>query len=225
MDSCNRPPEDFGPWLQQFDGMPYDYLNPSPEQVSIQRIAHSLARLERYNGHTSRRSIRVGAHSVAVARTIWAMTNNPYAAMAGLLHDGAESVTGDLTRPFQEALFHLCPEAKAAKKAIEDTFNKAMLAAAGLPENLLEEYHDIVKRVDNAAVITEKQLGMAEPRRPWRLQGESLDFLVGSVAAGLALSHYGSREDDIYSEFMTLYYRYVELIQVCAAARDKKGSK
>lgn len=66
--------------------------------VDIKDIAHSLARLQRFNGH-SHGNINVAAHCIWMAKK--ATDGNK---LDALLHDAAEAYTGDLTRPLKYLL-------------------------------------------------------------------------------------------------------------------------
>lgn len=71
-------------------GREVDPFNLRVDQVDIYDIAHSLARLCRYNGHC-RGWLSVARHSVSVARAC-----PPNIQLYGLLHDAAEAYLGDL---------------------------------------------------------------------------------------------------------------------------------
>jgi len=82
-----------------YTGKKFDLLNPKPEQVCMEDIAHSLAYQCRYTGHT-REFYSVAQHCVLMARN----PNLPGNPMAKLLHDAAEAYIGDIARPWKNLL-------------------------------------------------------------------------------------------------------------------------
>lgn len=111
-------------WMQTFTGLAFDYINPKPEQVSLEDIAHHLATAAiRFNG-ASREPYPVAQHSVWVADYVRAkhaegphalilnpwtgeekvIDRAPWTEMAGLMHDTPEAYTGDAVRPWKKLL-------------------------------------------------------------------------------------------------------------------------
>ena len=88
-------------------GRRLDLLDPRPEDIAIEDIAHGLARVARWNGQTIGPHIfSVAQHSLLVETifTAAAPGSSAAATLAALLHDGAEYVVGDLISPFKAAL-------------------------------------------------------------------------------------------------------------------------
>ncbi len=85
-----------GYFQQTFTGRRFYVEDPRPEDVFIVDIAHHLAMLVRYNGAVLR-YYSVAEHCVHVSRLV-----SPRNAMWGLLHDAAEYVVGDMTRPLKK---------------------------------------------------------------------------------------------------------------------------
>ena len=79
-----------GSWLQTYTGIQFWPLDPRPEEIDIQDIAHALSLLCRFNGHCQR-FYSVAEHSVHVS-TILA----PEFGLWGLLHDAAEAYLSDI---------------------------------------------------------------------------------------------------------------------------------
>lgn len=82
-----------GGWMQTYTGRKFHPFDPKPEEIVIEDIAHALASLCRFAGHT-RIFYSVANHSVLVARHCPASL-----ALAGLLHDAAEAYLIDLPAP------------------------------------------------------------------------------------------------------------------------------
>lgn len=82
-----------GDWMLTVTGRTFWPLDPRPEEVAIEDIAHSLAHQCRYAGHTSA-FYSVAQHSVLVAENL-----PPELRLWGLLHDASEAYLVDLPRP------------------------------------------------------------------------------------------------------------------------------
>jgi hypothetical protein len=99
-----------GRWIQTFTGRKVFPLDLKPEDIDELDIAHSLARLCRFNGHC-REFYSVAQHSIHVASML-----TPEFFLAGLLHDASEAYLGDLSRPLKvlpEFAFYRAAEERA----------------------------------------------------------------------------------------------------------------
>ena len=84
-----------GGWCATYTGMQFWPLDPRPEDICIEDIAHALALQCRFNGHTTE-FYSVAEHSVRVSRAC-----PPAFALWGLLHDAPEAYIGDMVRPLK----------------------------------------------------------------------------------------------------------------------------
>lgn len=94
-------------WQRMLSGRRLDLLDPRPEDIAIEDIAHGLARVARWNGQTLGPHVfSVAQHSLLVEAIFLAADPlaGPAAVLAALLHDAAEYVVGDLISPFKAAL-------------------------------------------------------------------------------------------------------------------------
>lgn len=82
-----------------YTGKAFDLLNPKPEMVCIEDIAHSLAYQCRYTGHT-REFYSVAQHCVLMAEN----PDLPGDPLQKLLHDADEAYIGDMARPWKNLL-------------------------------------------------------------------------------------------------------------------------
>ncbi len=82
-----------------YTGKIFNLLEPKPEMVCIEDIAHSLAFQCRYTGHT-REFYSVAQHCVLMARNP-DLLGDP---MEKLLHDADETYIGDIARPWKNLL-------------------------------------------------------------------------------------------------------------------------
>lgn len=87
-----------GYWIQTFTGKKIDLLEPSPDDICKEDIAHALSQICRFCGHCDE-FYSVAQHSVLVKRIA-----PPEFAIEALLHDAHEAYLGDVTRPLKLAL-------------------------------------------------------------------------------------------------------------------------
>lgn len=103
-----------GPTIRLYGGTYFDFLNPDDSEYGIEDVAHALAHINRFNGHTDR-FYSVAQHSVLASYHV-----QPGFEYDALMHDAPEFVVGDMTRPLSE----LCPDYKALKKEIEASVSR-----------------------------------------------------------------------------------------------------
>lgn len=82
-----------------YTGKVFNLLNPKPEMVCIEDIAHSLAYQCRYTGHV-KFFYSVAQHCVLMARN----RDLPGDPLQKLLHDAAEAYIGDIVSPWKKLL-------------------------------------------------------------------------------------------------------------------------
>lgn len=132
-------------------GLPVDLLEPDPSSFKVADIAHALAVSNRFVGHTEV-PYSVAQHSVLVSYAC-----DPEDAREGLFHDGAEFVTGDLSRAMKRL-----PELEPAWEPIESRIHRAMCRALGIREAIPPS----VKRADDVLAVTEMRDLFDPPRKP-----------------------------------------------------------
>lgn len=94
------------PWIITYTGKKFVLEAVTPDMIDIVDIAHALARLPHWNGHTyGEYAFSVAQHSIMVA---WLMRG--IAPMHGLLHDAEEAYLGDITRPLKSIIIREWPE-------------------------------------------------------------------------------------------------------------------
>lgn len=128
-------------WILTFTGKQFYHLRPSEEMICVEDIAHSLAQLCRWTGHT-RFHYSVAQHSVYCSMLV-----KPEFALQALLHDGSEAYLGDMNRPLKHFT-----GAGPAYIEIEAQVEKVICKKFGLPYPLSPE----VKVADNAMLYTER---------------------------------------------------------------------
>jgi uncharacterized protein len=138
-------------WQRMLSGRRLDLLDPSPQDIEIEDIAHGLARVARWNGQT------LGDHAFSVAQHALLVEEIASALapagpgdwqLAALLHDSPEYVIGDLISPFKAAV-------GLDYKAFEIKLLQAIHRRFGLPPALPDEVVACIKRADRIAAYYE----------------------------------------------------------------------
>lgn len=174
-----------GDWMQTYTGRQFWPLDPRPDEVCIEDIAHALSQLCRYAGHC------LSFYSVAQHSVLISLHCRPEHALWGLLHDAAEAYICDLPRPVKRSIQQY--------KEIERDVERAVAERFGLPWPMPPE----VKDIDNRILFDEREQLMAPPPRPWRLYGPPLGIAIEpmppTAAKAAFLDRYHSlltREDE-----------------------------
>ncbi len=144
----NPPPR---AWQRMLSGRRLDLLDPSPNDIEIEDIAHGLARVARWNGQT------VGTHALSVAQHVLIVEDIAHDVcpdwplsfrLAALLHDAPEYVIGDLISPFKTAI-------GLDYKAFENQLLRAIYLRFGIDDPLPSAAATAIKRADQIAAYYE----------------------------------------------------------------------
>jgi len=138
-----------GPVIQTRSGIYFNLLNPRPEDVRIEDIAHALANLCRFGGHT-REFYSVAQHSCLVAALV-----PDHLKLHALLHDAAEAYCGDMISPLKMCVPGYVTIQKRIEAAVAERFN--------IPHELPAE----IKRADLVALATERRDLMPDCPHKW----------------------------------------------------------
>ena len=133
-------------WIETYTGRRFYILDPQPEQIQIEDIAHSLSLLCRFTGHV-KYFYSVGQHSLLGSHLV-----PPQDALWFLLHDASEAYIGDMNRPLKHAT-----RAGDAYVPVEANIMRAICRRFGLSE----EEPRSVRLADNAMLYAEKEQLMA----------------------------------------------------------------
>lgn len=173
-----------GDWMQTATGGVFWPIDPRPEEVDIQDIAHALSNQCRYAGHTLD-FYSVAQHSVLVSENV-----DPKFALWGLLHDASEAYLSDVIRPVKPSLTNY--------RALEDRLMRVICERFALPgEGVMPAE---VQRVDNAILADEMASLMAFPPKDWRLPQPPLGIEILGWEPAFAKARFLARFRDLTSE-------------------------
>jgi len=147
-------------WIQTYSGLAFWPMDPKPEHVRIEDIAHALSMKCRYSGHT-RKFYSVAEHSVYVSRYV-----SDDSALWALLHDAGEAYLPDVPRPIKSAMTGFAK--------IEDRVMRAVCEKFGLPEEMPGDVHS----ADYAILHDEKAALMDPEAADWGLKGRGLGVTI-----------------------------------------------
>lgn len=128
-------------WIQTYTGRAFYPLDPDPAVVVIDDIAHALANLCRFTGHTR------GFYSVAQHSVMIALVLPKELALEGLLHDSPEAYLSDVVRPIK---YH---SSFGFYRETERKVERAVRTAFGL----MDVEPDEVKQADKRMLSTERR--------------------------------------------------------------------
>lgn len=136
-------------WILTYSGQQFDLLRPTAAMVKPIDIAHALARLCRFNGHT-RHHYSVAQHSLIVASLVAEEHQ-----LVALLHDATEAYIGDMVRPLKAVM----PEYQVIEHQIWLVICERFAMRPDLPAS--------VKRADLIALATERRDLMIDHPGEW----------------------------------------------------------
>jgi uncharacterized protein len=171
-----------GDWLQTFTGGCFWPLDPRPDEVRIEDIAHSLSMRCRYGGH-SRAFYSVAEHSVLISIAV-----PQQHALWGLLHDAAEAFSADVPRPLKQCL----PD----WKPMEARIMAAVCTRFGLPH----AEPAAVKAADNAILADERAALMATCAQEWDVLPPPLGVVIRGFAPWDAEERFLRRFQELSAE-------------------------
>ena len=153
--------------IATFTGQAVAPLNPDPETLFIEDIAHALSNACRFVGHVDR-FYSVAQHSVLCSDLV--AKKAPDLALTALMHDASEAYLSDIARPIKSQ-----PEFGDVYKAVETGLEVVIANRFGL----YYPYPEIIKWADNVLLRSEQRDLM--PRTPEALKfthGEFLPFFI-----------------------------------------------
>jgi hypothetical protein len=186
-----------GDWMQTASGGRFWPLDPRPDEVRIEDIAHALSMQCRFAGHC-RAFYSVAEHSVRVARHVEARKAPPRVVLAALLHDAAEAYVSDVVRPLKRFL----PEHSRAEGLVFG----AIAEAFNIPSELPWSVHD----ADETLLATEARDLMGADPDEWNLVRDPLRWTIEPWAPAMARA-----------EFLAMF----ESLQAARELPEKEGAE
>jgi hypothetical protein len=140
-----------GQWIQVSSGIQFWPLDPRPEEILLEDIAHALSNMCRFGGHVPAGFYSVAQHSVL-------MTNNvaPEFKVAALLHDATEAYLVDVPRPIKPVLTNYHEIEENLARVIGKRFGVSLVP---LPPEVVE--------ADERMLMTEKRDLLKPAPVPW----------------------------------------------------------
>ena len=159
-----------GTWIETYSGKRVDVENPDPATIEMGDIAHSLARVARFCGHSHTPGIwSVAQHSLVVERYVAEEGYGPRLRLLGLLHDAHEAYVGDRAAPQKRLLpQHL---------KWEDALQAAIWEAIDIAPPTLEEAH-LIEHADRIALASEADWYMASGGGGWEIGADPQPHLL-----------------------------------------------
>lgn len=154
-------PARVGDWMQTYTGRQFWPVDPRPDDVHIDDIAHALSMVCRYGGHV------LDFYSVAEHCCHLHDEAAPEHKAWALLHDASEAYIADIIRPLKPSLKGYLDHERVVMWAICIRF--------GLKQEMPPE----VKTLDNRILADEAAQAMSAPPAPWAYNGEPLGIKLG----------------------------------------------
>lgn len=173
-------------WMETYTGKVVHPLHMTEKDIDIKDIAHHLSLTCRFNGG-SRVFYSVGQHSLHVCRIIdqhligegnrssWSedeFQSYRITMLAGILHDGAEAYTGDISRPFKYGFRGL----KELDNHITGLIMKKY-GAVGADWNYIKKADDIALAIEARKLVHSGGKGWSLPEVP---EGMGLQYALFS---------------------------------------------
>jgi hypothetical protein len=193
-------------WIMTYTGHKVDPLNPNPDDIVIEDIAHALANICRFNGHV-KHFYSVGQHALLCAASfleeIGASNFDELGSfdnakvLALLLHDASEAYLCDVPKPIKPHM----PGYAELEDRLQHTIN--------VKYGLALDAHTLpcVKHVDKRVLVTEARALM--PQRAGYCDGAE-PYDVGRMLAAENLDSPADVEETFIELFNFLYKRHTE---------------
>jgi len=179
-----------GSWIALASGRPWYPLDPRPDEVTVEEIAHHLSNICRYTGATLWH-YPVSQHAVLMCRWLRSAGHGPMIQMQALHHDDPEALSGfgDIVRPVKR-MVPLISE-------IEDNIWNVVIAPKfGLPFEL----DPAVTEADLRICADEKEHVLEPAAIPWKSNPEPLGISIFYWSQGEAKAQYLSEHYRLQEE-------------------------
>jgi uncharacterized protein len=167
--------ERYGDWMQTYSGKQFWPLDPKPDEIFMEDIAHALSLMCRYGGHS------IMFYSVAEhCCHIHDYLDDEFKTW-GLMHDASEAYIVDIPRPLKPFLAGYKDAERKVMDAVCDRFGM--------------DHHEppIVKNADTRILGDEQRQVMSAPPAPWYHTGDPLGVKIQFWAPERAESEFLDR--------------------------------
>lgn len=147
----------------------FEPLDPDPELILIEDIAHALSNSCRFTGHV-RDFYSVGQHSVLVSEIV-----SEENARTALLHDASEAYLSDFARPIKQQ-----PGFGEVYKEVEDRLMDAIAERFGIEWPVPAEVH----AADNTLLVTEAR-DLMHGTKDWSPEYQTIEPLDDTITSWL----------------------------------------
>jgi 5'-nucleotidase len=168
-----------GDWLQTYSGRKFWPLDPRPEDIAIEDIAHALSLVCRFGGHCLR-FYSVAEHSIYVSHHCGKAD-----ALAGLLHDGSEAYLLDMVRPVKRFM----PDYRAAEERLQRVVYERFGLNPQAPPS--------IKQTDMALLLAERAQLMLPTDDVWSVDAEPLNVKISGFRPKVAEQLFLDRFEEV----------------------------
>ena len=189
-------------YIRTSSGVKFYPLNPDPQGILIEDIAHALSLLCRGNGHV-KVFFSVGQHCIHCAKEAEQRGYSTRLILACLLHDASEAYLSDITRPVKQHLQDYC---RYEEHLLEVIYKKFL----GSP--LSQEEQKLVKIIDDDMLYYDLR----------DLLNESVGELVNKSVSGqeprtapVMYSSFSYKErpfKEVEEEYLSLFRKYSDAL-------------
>jgi hypothetical protein len=174
-------PRTVGDWILTGSGVKFWPLSPAVEDVRLGDIAHALASICRWTGHTQY-PLSVARHALLVSQVVERLA--PDLALAALHHDSAEAYIGDIATPLKRFLgVDVGGEIRTIER-VEQTLLQVIFQALQIPWPDLDGWA-VIESADRRVLLAEARDLM--PPMP----AEAALHAWGQPAPGLQWTDFG----------------------------------
>lgn len=176
--------KDRGDWLLTFTGKQFFPLDPRPDDICIEDIAHGLSLLCRFAGQC-RSFYSVGEHSLLVERAM--KGDDVRMRLGALLHDAAEAYIVDVPRPVKRQL--------AMYRDIELNIEVAIAEKFELYWPIKQP---VIEGIDNRILLDERDQLMTPSPHDWGIPGKPIGVRIHGHHPQLAESQFLRRFNELW---------------------------
>lgn len=174
-----------GDWIETFKGVRFYPLDPRPEEILPEDIAHALSQICRFTGHT-KHFYSVGQHSLLCAEYALRKKHGPAIQLMALLHDASEAYIQDISRPVKPHLMNYID--------IESKLQAAIYNKFGLQHDNHIRQHE-VKLIDDALLNMEARALM--PIADWTIDVDDMGLCIECLPMTFVERHWLLRLDQL----------------------------